>query len=214
MLRLISHSARIHPCDERGHSCLNWAAALREEAPAYICWGGSILFCLGLEFHTEILAKQSDRGTNNNQEYFVISSGNWEQLTGSHLISIWKILEITIKNWILQWMERADRHVETWSGRPTAVQQPSCAWARWWVLSSSFLDVGRDNFGGWNMLKCCCISDKPTSQMVRNIQWKLSFCKLVKLCGPFKWERIILLFSPWSRHLRKGGYFWFSASSI
>lgn len=92
MLRLISHSARIHPCDERGHSCLNWAAALREEAPAYICWGGSILFCLGLEFHTEILAKQSDRGTNNNQEYFVISSGNWEQLTGSHLISIWKLL--------------------------------------------------------------------------------------------------------------------------
>lgn len=28
---LISHSARVHPCDEHGHSCLNWAAALREE---------------------------------------------------------------------------------------------------------------------------------------------------------------------------------------
>ena len=64
MLRLISHSARVHPCDERGHSCLNWAAALREEAPTY-AEGCSILFHLiGLEFHTaEILAKQSDRLT-------------------------------------------------------------------------------------------------------------------------------------------------------
>eukprot|EP00913_Durusdinium_trenchii_P018822 g17689.t1 len=35
---LLSHGARVQPCDTSGHNCLNWAAALREEAEPLTCY--------------------------------------------------------------------------------------------------------------------------------------------------------------------------------